>query len=102
MSEAIESSDVIIDGGVSQDGSQLSPAVKRKYVTRACDLCKRKKIKCNGEEVWHPCRTTQPKEALTVWRSHVRNVLSIAHVSDQSLLPNFRQRCRAAQCDFCH
>ncbi|KAM0712020.1 hypothetical protein Q7P37_011114 [Cladosporium fusiforme] len=27
-----------------------SQATKRKYVTRACDLCKKKKIRCNGEE----------------------------------------------------
>jgi hypothetical protein len=30
-----------------------SSAAKRNYVTRACDSCKRKKIKCNGEKVRH-------------------------------------------------
>jgi len=38
-------------GAESIDDTYETAAAKRKYVTRACDLCKRKKVKCDGEEV---------------------------------------------------
>lgn len=40
------------DGGVSASNSSHMPVQKRRRVTRACDECRRKKIKCDGKQ---PC-----------------------------------------------
>ena len=41
------------DDGMTHDGLG-SPATKRRRVTRACDECRRKKIKCDGKQVRSP------------------------------------------------
>lgn len=38
------------DDGMAHDGLG-GPATKRRRVTRACDECRRKKIKCDGKQV---------------------------------------------------
>lgn len=50
MSDA-EDGHVSNDGHISNDGQSL-PVQKRRRVTRACDECRRKKIKCDGKQ---PC-----------------------------------------------
>lgn len=46
-------SDAEFDDGAAQDPSAPSqPIQKRRRVTRACDECRRKKIKCDGKQ---PC-----------------------------------------------
>ena len=46
------SSSVDVDAAVSQDRKPPPPMQKRRRVTRACDECRRKKIKCDGKQ---PC-----------------------------------------------
>lgn len=41
-----------INDGADDQGSKPQPLQKRRRVTRACDECRRKKIKCDGKQ---PC-----------------------------------------------
>lgn len=48
-------SDIEVDGDENDDehvGAPSQPIQKRRRVTRACDECRRKKIKCDGKQ---PC-----------------------------------------------
>ena len=40
------------ENGTEQDSKPSAPVQKRRRVTRACDECRRKKIKCDGKQ---PC-----------------------------------------------
>ena len=45
-------SDIEMDDKPSTGGTPSAPIQKRRRVTRACDECRRKKIKCDGKQ---PC-----------------------------------------------
>jgi len=40
------------DDGMGPPDGLGGPTPKRRRVTRACDECRRKKIKCDGKQVW--------------------------------------------------
>ena len=42
------------DEGMGPPDGLSGPAPKRRRVTRACDECRRKKIKCDGKQVYIP------------------------------------------------
>ncbi|KAM0241454.1 hypothetical protein ACHAP5_007571 [Fusarium lateritium] len=51
-SASIKSDNEMDDDGSGQPGASSQPIQKRRRVTRACDECRRKKIKCDGKQ---PC-----------------------------------------------
>ena len=44
------------DDAMSPPDGSGRPTPKRRRVTRACDECRRKKIKCDGKQVFVSCR----------------------------------------------
>lgn len=81
----------------SQQVKQPPPMQKRRRVTRACDECRRKKIKCDGKQPCTHCTVYSYGKSFLSWSEHPSLSLTILLVECTYDQPSNRRRNPAPQ-----